>query len=52
MYWPRTAFVSNGKPAMSFFKSDLFRSFFVGFGVTAVALVSGALPLFGEVTLL
>jgi hypothetical protein len=32
---------------MSFLKSDLFRSFFVGFSVTALALTNGALPFFG-----
>ncbi len=32
---------------MSFLKSDLFRSFFVGFGVTALAMTSGVLPFFG-----
>ena len=33
---------------MRFFKSDLFRSFFVGFGLTAVAMGTGVLPFFGS----
>lgn len=32
---------------MSFLNSDLFRSFFVGFSVTALAMTSGVLPFFG-----
>jgi len=32
---------------MRLFKSELFRSFFVGFGVTALVMTSDALPYFG-----
>ena len=33
---------------MNILKSDLFRSFVMGFGLTAVAMSTGILPFFGS----